>query len=368
MDELQKLLVLLLLLLLLLTLLMQMQMQMQMPRSRNTMFTKVETKLDPKLESKAEFVPTLPQKQPTSSRLRKSSQAYRETLNITEEKPPWRKLLYLKQPYADNYTDTSFLSQLKRNTTVAKYSYRHLVNDFMLIVFYISCILIVILVFVGIYANKWDPMSPTMASTIIILPSFLALRLYNASATHSLYISFNIKSYLLITFMLLIASPILKSLTKSTSSDSIWAISSMLCVANTLFYEYSAVQVYKPIISTNISLSNAIVLASRLNTTMDVFLFILFAIQINILLPLLDASLRSNMKLRNFHYFVMGTTFVVVNVCIWQLLNYQFLIYWLSTTLIILLLMPAYFLSLQRYKNELQGPWDIAKPKLSKNQ
>lgn len=77
-------------------------------------------------------------------------------------KAPWKKLLYLKQPYPDNYTDVSFLSQLKRNTTVAKYSYFQLVDDFILIVFYISCILLVDLMFIGIYAKGWDPVRPTV--------------------------------------------------------------------------------------------------------------------------------------------------------------------------------------------------------------
>ncbi|KAI5957114.1 GPI2 [Candida jiufengensis] len=283
----------------------------------------------------------------------------------TTENPPWKKLLYLQQPYPDNYNDESFLSQLKRNTTVAKYSYSKLVDDFSLIMFYISCILLVILMFIGIYDKNWNPIIPTIISSILSIVMYLILK-YQKSNLSIKLLSINFKSFTIISFMLLIASPILKSLTKSTSSDSIWAISSILSITNTIFYEYSSnSKIYKPILSTNISLSNAIVLASRLNSTLDVFLFMLFAIQINILLPLYHASLRNLKKMRILHYFTIFITFNLVNYWIYDLLNYKFLIYWLISVVIIVLVMPAYFLSLQRYKNELQGPWDIAKPKFN---
>lgn len=295
-----------------------------------------------------------------------SSPQNKPSINPHSTKPPWKKLLYLKQPYPDNYTDVSFLSQLKRNTTVAKYSYLQLVDDFVLIVFYISCILLVDLMFIGIYSKGWDPVKPTVASTIICVLFYGLLR-YHYLLSSILGSNLNLKSFILISFMILIVSPILKSLTRSTSSDSIWAISLILCIVNSVFYEYSSTKVYKPTISTNISVSNAIVLASRLKSTSQVFVFMLFAIQANILLPLYDASLRQNKRLKYLHYVTILSTFFLVDYWIYKLVNYKFLLYWLLSVFVAMILMPAYFLSLQRYKNELQGPWDIAKPKINRN-
>lgn len=56
------------------------------------------------------------------------------------KKRPWKKLLWVKQDYADNYTDSSFLSQLKRNSTVVTYSYWRLFRDFSLIGMHLSVI------------------------------------------------------------------------------------------------------------------------------------------------------------------------------------------------------------------------------------
>ncbi|RLV95546.1 Phosphatidylinositol N-acetylglucosaminyltransferase GPI2 subunit [Spathaspora sp. JA1] len=277
--------------------------------------------------------------------------------------PPWKKLLYLKQPYPDNYTDKSFLSQLKRNTTVAKYSYIKLMDDFSLIVFYISCILSVILIFIGIYAHNWNPNWITIISSTTALIGFMYL-------SHSYIL--HIKTFLLISFILFMVSPILESLTKSTASDSIWALSFVLCIANVVFHEYSMnsaqqqqkFRPHRPIISTNISLSNAIVLASRLSSTNHVFQFILVSIQINILLPLFDSKLLQ-LNYKKLHWTIVSGAFIMADVLMYKLLNYKFLVYWLVGSLGLVVIMPAYFLSLQRYKNELQGPWDPAKPRLN---
>lgn len=38
-------------------------------------------------------------------------------------KKPWKKNLYENQDYEDNYTDASFLQDLKKNYNLEKYSY-----------------------------------------------------------------------------------------------------------------------------------------------------------------------------------------------------------------------------------------------------
>ncbi|KAK6460054.1 phosphatidylinositol N-acetylglucosaminyltransferase subunit C [Scheffersomyces coipomensis] len=297
--------------------------------------------------------------------------------------PSWKKLLYLKQSYPDNYTDKSFLSQLKRNTTVAKYSYFNLVDDFCLILLYISSLLLVVLMFSGIYLHRWNSILPTIVSSIFSILGFGIVQIYDKSVKPSTRPSqsseLNLKSFILIIFILLILSPILKSLTKSAASDSAWALSFALCLCNTIFHDYSmnssfihgkqSQQIfsqYKPILSTNISLSNAIVLASRLTSTSQVFFFILFAVQINILLPLLDFNIR-RLKLHILHYSLLFVLFNLVNYLIFTLLGSKILIYWFICVFFIVFGMPSYFLFLQRYKNELQGPWDMHKPIINKN-
>lgn len=293
---------------------------------------------------------------------------------------PWKKLLYLKQPYPDNYTDESFLSQLKRNTTVTKYSYWKLVNDFTLVAFHLSNLLLVMLTFTGIYHRHWNALWPTVIASSLSAVGFVIW----GQITHTSSESANaqphplvpmypkssgskpkFKSFLLIIFILLVLSPVLKSLTRSTASDSIWTLSFILCVSNTIFHDYAtdtSTTHYMPILSTNLSLSNAIVLASRLNSTVEVFCFILFAVQVNVLLPLFDFTIRKLLANTLYHKSLVLSLSCVVYYLIVALIGFRVLAVWIITQIGIAFLMPAYFLFIQKYKNELQGPWDIAKP------
>ncbi|ODV96913.1 hypothetical protein PACTADRAFT_65547 [Pachysolen tannophilus NRRL Y-2460] len=297
----------------------------------------------------------------------------------------WKKLLWLNQNYPDNYTDEEFLSQLKRNTTVVNYSYWKLMNDFSLIVLHLSTIILVILIFYGYYNLNWNPLKPVCISSSVTLISYFiyhvkdneinSRKLEISNGNHNHYSGHDflstLKSTVLLLLILLILSPVFKSLTNSTSSDSIWALSTWLCILNILFNDYSVdledstnqSNNNNSNLSKNLSLSNAIVLASRLNSNLSVFCFVLFSIQINGLFPIFNNFTRKYYHFRKFHYF----QFFSINCIVDYLLVFKFgwikiFLIWFSLKILIMFIMPYYFIFLQKYKDELQGPWDPAKP------
>ncbi|ANZ73567.1 BA75_00483T0 [Komagataella pastoris] len=281
---------------------------------------------------------------------------------------PWKKLLWLKQDYADNYTDSSFLSQLKKNTTVANYSYVKLVNDFALIVLHSSTIVLVSIVFYGVYHESWNPVIPTLVSTLITFIFWVVYMII--SYMNNLEVASvvgTLKSSLLILFILLALSPVLKSLTDSTSSDSIWALSCWICVVNVLFNDYViefSGATHTSNLSKNLALSNAILLASRLYSNLAAFSFILFCIQVQGLFPMFNNFTRRCQMLA-FHRFQLVAIVGGVNYLVYSILGTSALSCWIALQGIILFIGPSYFIRLQKYKEELQGPWDPVKPRIS---
>lgn len=310
----------------------------------------------------------------------------------------WKKLLWYKQPYPDNYTHRHFLVQLKRNTTVVKYSLSKLIFDFSLISLHISNIMAVIIVFYGTYRLKWNPIGPTLISSVLTIIGFIIYsvtlkikqnrelidlqnkeltQLYNGiipdeSSTRLKLTVIDpptpwktFKSSLLILFYLLTLSPVLKSLTNSTSSDSIWALSTWLCLLNVLFNDFKIDFTIKhenqSNLSQNISLSNAIVLASRLDSNLSAFCFILFSIQISGLFPKFNNFTRQ-CNFNNFHLFQLFSMILIVGYLIYLIFGLNWVLLWSTCHLLISIGGPLYFLKLQKYKDELQGPWDPAKP------
>lgn len=269
----------------------------------------------------------------------------------------WKKLLYLRQPYPDNYTDTSFLDQLRRNTTVAKYSYLKLVHDFSLVAFYGLLLLLVNVNFSAIYMNLWNAHVPTGLSSSISLILVGLDAPFNARKRPFML-------YMIICMLLLVFSPVLRSLTQSTSLDSIWALLLILTCLTAVCHDYSLdlEASYHNIMSTNMSFANSIVLASRLASSMSVFSFLVFSIEITVFIPILDFHLRKRLPFG--HLVAMMMVFGTVAWMIYRVHGPVFLWLYAAGLAVILIFLPMYFIFLQRYKNELQGPWDTAKPVL----
>ncbi|KAA6408251.1 MAG: GPI2-domain-containing protein [Lasallia pustulata] len=262
----------------------------------------------------------------------------------------WKKLLWVKQPYPDNYTDPpSFLSHLQRNPRLLPYDFWPLVADSTVIVQHICSVAIFLCCFAGIIQQRVSPVAVVncgSASTLLgyLLWDFWLGREEAAKALHETTPPppplpstptpgpatptpaapprhptprarprprtpsppapppptpppparppapralsarnqqrlATAKSAVLIYSALLGLSPILKSLTKSTTSDSIWAMSTWLMCINVFFFDYGGGAVGVPFpasLSTNAALMASTVLASRLPSTTHVFSLTLF--------------------------------------------------------------------------------------------
>ena len=169
----------------------------------------------------------------------------------------------------DNYTDEkTFLDHLQRNPRLQPYEFWSLMADASVIVQHLASVAIFCCCFVAIIHGRvspvavvgwaslctvlawmlWDhwmgqslrsssdaPLTPTPAheagETYPAATSSLSPRTEQRLATA--------KSAVLIYAALLGLSPILKSLTRSTTSDSIWALSTWLLMVNVAFFDYS---------------------------------------------------------------------------------------------------------------------------------
>ena len=75
-------------------------------------------------------------------------------------KGTWKKLLWIKQSYPDNYTDPpTFLSHLQRNPRLVPYDFWPLVADSTVIVQHVCSVAIFVCCFVAIYQERVSPLS-----------------------------------------------------------------------------------------------------------------------------------------------------------------------------------------------------------------
>lgn len=72
----------------------------------------------------------------------------------------WKKLLWVKQNYPDNYTDEeTFLNSLQRNPTLRPYEFWPLVADSTIIVQHVCSVAIFVACFTAIFQERVGPSS-----------------------------------------------------------------------------------------------------------------------------------------------------------------------------------------------------------------
>ncbi|QLL32579.1 hypothetical protein HG536_0D01010 [Torulaspora globosa] len=271
-------------------------------------------------------------------------------------KEPWRRLLWIEQDYPDNYTDPDFIRLINglryngkrakpsKDATSTKKVRRNLFN------FYNKVLntLFIYIVFTLLQENRINPIPLALGMTTVVLCL--------TNRTPDKRRALNIKASLVIIFAMLTLSPVLKSLSKTTASDSIWILAFWLTIA--YLGSLSTASISPPLnVSTNLLLAIVTVLASRLKSTTHVFCFLLSCIEINIILPNL-------IKLSDKYVSVLSHICVYYFVKTWFGWLYILLLDCLA--LFYLFVIPQWFVYWQihyrGYESSLSRVWEAQKP------
>lgn len=185
-----------------------------------------------------------------------------------------------------------------------------------------------------------------------------------------------VKSAVLIYCALLGLSPILKSLTKSTASDSIWAMSCWLMIINIFSFDYGSGEgagatKFPASLSTNAALMASTVLASRLRSTTHVFSLTLFSIEVFGLFPVFRRQLR---RISWAGHVLLTLALVLaagggVGITLRGGWAAAIVGSFLGSILTAFAMGGCswWLISLQKYKNVVTGPWDPARPILRRH-
>ncbi|CAG8468491.1 9917_t:CDS:2 [Paraglomus brasilianum] len=210
----------------------------------------------------------------------------------TEKPPPWKKLLWVKQDYPDDYVDSTFLHELRKNVNVRAYDYWEVVMESGVISQHISSIIIFVAVFIYLYFDMLSAEKLIATGTILTAIGYIiwALSIRKTDPSYEYKQKKTAKGAVLFFATLLGLSPILKTLTKDTSSDTIWALTVILFLTNMLFHDYGSgnrTNIRFPgSVSVNAAIFASVLLASRLPSNLHVFGLMSFAVEWFALFPI----------------------------------------------------------------------------------
>ncbi|KAJ2508688.1 glycosylphosphatidylinositol anchor biosynthesis [Coemansia sp. RSA 2052] len=285
---------------------------------------------------------------------------------VLQPRRPWRKLLYIKQEYPDDYVDDTFLMELQKNANVRMYDYSTIVIQTTVITQHISSIMIFIAVFINLYRGSLAGKTLVWCSSISTVLGFIfwdILNLYLRTPEQRIVRLNLIKGAMFFALLLFGLSPILRTLTKGTSKDSIWAMTVIFFGVNLAFHDYSTGNLtnirFPGSVSLNAAVLASVLLASQLDNNLSVFAFMSFALKWFALFPIFRRYLK-----RISDAASMATTMVLalMATALFMYINKAVALLHIFSSLFITFACPLWLIWVQRYKNEIHGPWDEARP------
>ncbi|XP_065918358.1 phosphatidylinositol N-acetylglucosaminyltransferase subunit C-like [Dysidea avara] len=273
----------------------------------------------------------------------------------------WKKVLYYDQGYPDNYIEPElFLADLKKNLHTKPYRYFFVVQESGALVQQLSCVCCFICVFVWLQQEWLSPVVLMCCSFLLTLSSFLLVEVSTSNGLFSLSKTGNIQQFAMVIFFLCLLSPIMRTLTESISTDTIWAMSFGMMLVHLAFHNYGVPQAGAKVsdsVSLNAAVFAAVCLASRLTTSLDTFSLLSCAIEMFVFFP----HFRRTIKEASPKFAVcMTALWVAASISLLITISSIALTFYLLTTMMITFVCPLWVIKLQHLKNNIYGPWDEA--------
>ncbi|XP_075229969.1 phosphatidylinositol glycan anchor biosynthesis class C isoform X1 [Lycorma delicatula] len=275
---------------------------------------------------------------------------WRKIIRMAElpQQKPWKKNLYENEGYPDNYTDPSFLDELKKNINLHQVTLTEAFLGAGLVTQELCLVIVFALSFTYLY-NEWtDPEIVFYCSSIISLFGYIYY-IYNESSG----IMKHIRTIVVFLAFGYILSPVLKTLTETISTDTIYVTTVFMMGVHLTFFDYGVkALIVSSSLSLNAAIFGSICLASRLSTPFHAFVLLTISVETFVLYPLLLAKIGGS-------YLVLFLITFITTYSLWTA-SLTMTILFILAVVFINILCPYWFYTWQKYKDNIYGPWDEA--------
>ncbi|XP_013786689.1 phosphatidylinositol N-acetylglucosaminyltransferase subunit C-like isoform X2 [Limulus polyphemus] len=271
----------------------------------------------------------------------------------------WKKILYKKQAFPDNYVDQSFLCDLN-NVNGESYSIQQSFFCTTAVTQEICCTCIFVVIFANLVSETLSPSFVISSSGLLVVIFYLFFSTFLDKTCYNLLSKGfeDLKSVVIFMSFALGFSSIMKTLTETISTDTVYAMSTFMFLVHLVFHDYGAhAVIVSETISINAAVFATVCLGSRLPNEIYTFALLLIGAEVFVLSPVPRRYIQENCPFGQVVLTVLLT-------CITMLLMGSFETPYLLCTTIVLVcvnfLCPLYFVYCQAHKRHISGPWDEA--------
>jgi hypothetical protein len=265
----------------------------------------------------------------------------------------WKKNLYENIDYPDNYTDKTFLEELKKNVHIREISPLTAVLGAGLVTQEVCIVVFFVIVYVYLYNGWIEPETVFVQSSLVAAIGYLTYRILLTNKNYYDVMVKDLRTVLIFVVFGYVLSPILKTLTDTISTDTIYAMTTFMMIIHLIFFDYGvSAAVVSSSLSLNAAIFGSVCLASRLASPFHAFVLLSNAVECFVLLPILLSKGRGSI-------IVLAAIITVVIYALWTVSLIMMFLF-MCVTLFVTVLCPFWFIRWQNYKDNIYGPWDEA--------
>ncbi|GAB0098199.1 Phosphatidylinositol N-acetylglucosaminyltransferase [Sergentomyia squamirostris] len=272
-------------------------------------------------------------------------------MSSSSKQLPWRKNLYENQGFEDNYTPETFLQELQKNRNVREFTFYEALAGATKVSQQISIVVIFLVIYHGLFMRWLSPEAIFLQSSAFTVIGY-GIYLLNSIESPVGALLRHAKTVLGVLVFGFIFSPILHTLTKSISTDTIYSMTFFVFCLHLIFFDYGLeAHMVSRAISLNAAIFGSICLSSRLATSFHAFVLLATVVELFVLFPIL---------LKRFWTPPLLLPSVVVCTVLLHSISLPTLVTYVLGLFAINLLFPWLFVRAQPYKHIIHGPWDEA--------
>lgn len=303
----------------------------------------------------------------------------------------WRKVLYAKQPFEDNYVGADFLQSLVTHDSTKNLEFWDLTEHTTEITQVMNSLVLFFLTYNLTLSGALSAAAFLSVEYTILVLGYCAYEFLQRRCSWE-FDTFFTGCVLLGTLLSL--CPVLGTINRNYADDTIYLMVCIFTALHVIFYDYTFVRSELPptgmkhsdsaeslislkseisvvelpavksanpgIASMNCGFISALLLSSRLETTLHVFAMLSLAVIVYGLLPYFRRMLH-----KNSIFFYKASSFALLLVNLWLLFRESAFLCSLIAGLFVFIryVCPLMLIAVYHYKNEVEGPWDLPKIK-----
>ncbi|KAL3089397.1 hypothetical protein niasHT_030264 [Heterodera trifolii] len=278
--------------------------------------------------------------------------------------PRWEKVLYKRQPFPDNYTDEAlFLDQLRTNVGLVPFTFSSAVCAACTVMAHFDLVVLFLCCFELVHSDVFGPFALfcfcSFASSATLLAHFALLRSSDLFQISSSDFVEYCRTFVTILAFGYAFTPVIRTLTTSISTDTIYACAILLLFASLFVHDYGInVPVVSLPLSANLCLAASVFLISRLQSDLVAFLLLALSLCLFGFWPRLRNAFFARWPLLSPLCFVPFSVLSLFTLSL--LVGLQFAFMFLLLHLFVVLFCPCLFIRMQSLKSTIHGPWDEA--------